>query len=38
LNDLLEDEERTPRPLTDRGHLSIFGWAWDDPDATEVEA
>lgn len=33
-----ELDELEPRPMTDREHLSTFGWAWDDPNAVEVEA
>lgn len=32
----LDDAEAWP--MTDREHLATFGWAWDDPNATEVEA
>lgn len=31
-------DELEPTQMSDREHLATFGWAWDDPDTTEVEA
>lgn len=33
-----ELDELETSPMTDREHLTTFGWAWDDPNAVEVEA
>jgi hypothetical protein len=33
-----ELDELETRPMTDHEHLATFGWAWDDPNAVEVEA
>lgn len=35
LPNIMPEDEDVVRPLTDRDHLSTFGWAWDDPDHVE---